>query len=140
MECNTDNKLKYRCGSITPSECVSYETTLPEWSVLEGCVTVEESLTEIYKKLTEIADSLVISDDMPTCLNYSSGEQTIASVLMDLANEICAIKNILDSAPNTFNVNTINTKCLTDTECGEEVSDLTGLLQVIIDNLCPSNN
>lgn len=139
MECNTDNKLKYRCGSITPSECVSYETTLPEWSELEGCVTVEESLTEIYKKLTEIAANLEVSDGMPDCITYSSGDQTIASVLRDLAEEICSIKATLNLSPTTFDVNSINLKCLQENECGNQVSDLTELLQAIVDNLCNTN-
>ena len=136
MACNTDNQLKYRCGSITPSECVVYDSDLPSWSELEGCVTVEESLTEIYKKLTELSEAVQI-EDLPNCIELPAGEQTLSSVLLGLATEICAIKDKISSAPTTFDVSklAISSECLVD-ECGAPISDLTTLLQVIIDKLC----
>lgn len=136
MSCR-DNKLKYNCGTRTNARCVFYEGYLPEHSKLkdEDCVTIEETTDELYHTQEDILDSIDLSSLGKLCLEYdnSTDKLKVKEVLLAIEKEICKLKSASEENDNgSLN---LDFKCLTS-PCGEQITTLNELLQVLIDEIC----
>lgn len=144
MKCKT--KLKHNCGIKTNARCVFYDLSLPETSKLkmvEDCLTVEETTEDLYNLVDYILESIDTSGLGEKCLTYKKSKSKynplvdvvyIKDVLLKLEDEICKLKEIKDVTLDDVLAN-LNFKCLTD-PCDENITTLTQLLQILIDEIC----
>ena len=135
MGCCSKNRVKYQCDVETASDCVSYNTQLPEWSSLSTCVSADEALNEIYSNISGILSDIDISD-INDCSDYSSDEKTIPTVLANLATEVCNLKEQLSQSSEAFDITRLNLGCLEE-ECEAKITTFPELIQTIVDKLCP---
>lgn len=135
-----DNR-KFNCGEKVQSVCVHYKGYLPEYSELDKeCVVIEETTEELYKNQEEILDSIDTSELGKDCIDFDEymtevkGESKlqVKGVLEAYEKEICDLKKALDDEDDTLS---LDFKCLT-TPCGDQITSLKDLLQVLIDEIC----
>jgi len=84
-------KTKNNCRKVN-SNCVSYEPLVPTYSDLydEGCLSIEETTTDLYNIITEIREDHNFEDLRGECITYPTGEIKILDVLSAMQTFICA--------------------------------------------------
>lgn len=142
-------KLKEKCASTQPANCVDPQVTLPEWSELE-CPSQSEVNQELYDKLTEIEELIDVSSITSTCIDYEA-DKTLLDVLTAHQEKIDALLKkceMCDDCPScddtdegstpTFNPEEIliadwgiDLSCLTN-PCGDGIDTLQDLLAAIV--------
>lgn len=135
MGCCKRNKIKYQCDEIATSDSITYNTALPEWSSLTTCVSVEDTLNEIYTALDEKVAELDFSN-IGSCLEIDKPKQTISSILETLVTEICTLKEESIKLQDTFDISKLNLSCFEE-QCEAKINTLPELLQQIVDAVCP---
>lgn len=131
---------KFNCGTRTEAKCTYYKGYLPKYSKLDkNCVVIEETTAELYKNQEAILKSIDTSKLTKSCIDYDvddsndseEGKILIVEVLQKLQDEICEMKEGSEE-DNSLN---LDFKCL-ETQCGNEITSLKDLLQVLIDEVC----
>lgn len=128
---------KFNCGTRTEAKCTYYKGYLPKYSKLDkNCVVIEETTAELYKNQEAILKSIDTSKLTKDCLDYPTDDSAearilIVDVLQKLQEEICEIKEGSEE-DNSLN---LDFKCL-ETQCGNQITSLKDLLQVLIDEVC----
>ena len=116
-KCN--QKIKHTCGSIVFADCTSYETDLPEFSELE-CPSIEETTEELYNLVGEIKEQTDLSELGEKCLEYLLDENdkiVVKNVLLKFEEEICNLKEELETVKNRQICSISITECLPDLGC-----------------------
>ena len=136
-----DNR-KSNCGEKVQSVCVHYKGYLPEYSELDkDCVVIEETTQELYENQEEILNAIDTSELGKDCIDFDEyktdidgvSKLQVKGVLEAYEKEICDLKNMIgDDNDDTLS---LDFKCLT-TPCGDQITSLKDLLQVLIDEIC----
>lgn len=150
MNCKR-NKPKHHCGTRTPASCVFYNLELPDISklkILDDCITIEETTDDIYQMLEYVFDHLNTEELGKKCLTYKTTKNRyrpnenvilIKDVLLKLEEEICKFKDRDCSEIDKCIIDKLDFKCLVD-PCGENISSLSQLLQILINEICALKN
>lgn len=139
MSCCGNNK-KYNCGGIKHNaSCVFYDGCLPDYSELkkEDCVTVEETVCELYTNQDLILQSIDTEELDNGCIDYPTVEINGEDVIrvIDVLNEHQKLLCNIPTSESTLDLSGLNLKCLSD-DCNSDVKSLTQVLQLIIDEIC----
>lgn len=114
------SKLKHTCtGSIQYALCTAYETDLPEFSELE-CPSIEETTEELYNLVGEIKEETDLSELGEKCLEYlldKNDKIVVKNVLLKFEEEICNLKEELETVKNRQICDIPITECLPDLGC-----------------------
>ncbi|MDR1019026.1 MAG: hypothetical protein LBM02_10050 [Lachnospiraceae bacterium] len=135
-----DNKISNNCFPKVNSTCVKYDGYLPDYSKLEeGCTSIEETTTELYKKQSEILESLDLSELGKNCINYATykdkdNKLTVKGAFRALEDKLCEKSNSNGNS-STFDLSKYDFKCLTDS-CNNTIDSQTKLIQALIDKVC----
>lgn len=142
MTCRS--KISNRCGSKTPSGCVSYELEVPEFSSLdnEDCLSVEDTTKDIYEILGQIKEQISIEDvNLSECLAIEAEDKESFSALLNkIIAAVEAVKcpeepKVIGSDINLEAIG-VEIDCLVD-KCSEEpITKLSQLLTTIVARLC----
>lgn len=137
------NKLKHKCGIKTPATCVFYDLTLPELSklsILEDCISIEDTTSDTYSLLQSVFQSVDTTGLGEKCLTYEKTKNIykptedvvlVKTVLLKFEEKIC---ELLETSDEEDGLN-LDFKCLVS-PCGEQITSLKDLLQVLIDEVC----
>lgn len=137
------NKVKNTCGTRIQAECVDYEEIVNSQSSLNSteCVNLSETTKDIYEQLEEINDLSELSN---SCLEYVENEEgkiVVKNVLLKFEEEICSMKQQIETLQNTAFVDIslvdsgLDFECLTDS-CSENINTVKELLQALISKAC----
>lgn len=141
------NKKKNTCGNRVPASCVFYDLNVPEYSKLdkEECLVIEETTEDLYNLVTWIKESIDLKNFEKDCLEVDDVEDTynkdkrrflIKDVIIELKNKMCELEGRLsDDSDDTLE---LDFKCLVG-PCGDPITSLKDLLQVLINKHCPEN-
>ncbi len=141
MSCN--DKIKQRCGVRVYAPCVDYEKEIPGWSDLSGetCVTVEDTIEDLYTNVGGIKDEIDLSALGQLCLTYVPVGQTakVKNILEKYEEEICLLKEQVLTLQTTAVCDMDVTQCgidLTGLEdsCNNPITTLGQLLQYLVTN------
>lgn len=133
------NKIKNTCGNTTYATCVKYETTLPEFSKIISCPTIEETTEELYRELEEYKDENDLSLLGERCLTYTkkNNRNIVKNILLEYEKQICTLKQEIEDFKTKGICELSIVGCnlnLTDLvdACGETPTTLGQLLQTLI--------
>lgn len=134
------NKIKHTCVDSMKAECVDYEGTVNSQSELidEGCLSIEDTTQDIYNQLEEIDVT-----DIDDCLEYAEtdGKILIKDVVKKHGEEICLLKEQLETLEGTAICDTVISGCGIDfscleTQCGNEIQTLKDWIQAVTNKIC----
>lgn len=138
------NKLSNTCTDTVFSTCVDYEGSLGENSnITSDCVNIENVAEDLYQITDNIIDGIDVSE-LGGCIAYSQEPTSIKEVLKKYEDEICALKQQVETLQTDFICNALLTNCnlnlsnlqpSTDTPCTNPLITLKDVLQAIIDKL-----
>ena len=98
-------KKDFRCGKpIQYAACVKYGGTLPDYSALDNCSSVEDVLEEHYDLITEIRDNIDLSDLGDQCITYPTETLTVAQALLAMETFICAQNELITTMQGQISV------------------------------------
>lgn len=140
---NCGNKIKHTCSEKNYATCVYYELEVPTFSSLvnEDCITLEETTEDQYDILTSIKSEIDLSALGQDCINYGINPKTVKSVLLKHEQEICDLKEKVQTLETTAICDMNITNCgltLPDNPCGGTFSTLGELLGYLLDNTTPT--
>ena len=109
---NCHNKTKHTCSSVNYSTCIHYEGSVNTNSELvnETCLDLEQTTQDIYNQL----ENLDLSALGELCLEYTqaSGKNIVKNVLLKFEEEICNLKEELETVKNRQICDIPITECL----------------------------
>jgi hypothetical protein len=139
---NCGNKIKHTCSEKNYATCVYYELEVPSFSSLinEDCITLEETTEDQYNLIGGIKSEIDLSALGQDCINYGVNPKTVKSVLLKQEQEICNLKDRVNTLETTAICDMNITECgltLPDNPCGGTFSTLGELLGYLLDNTTP---
>jgi hypothetical protein len=137
---NCGNKIKHTCSEKNYATCIYYELEVPTFSSLvdEDCITLEETTEDQYNILTGIKSEIDLSALGQDCITYGINPKTVKSVLLKYEQEICTLKDKVNTLETTAICDMDITNCgltLPDNPCGGTFSTLGELLGYLLDNI-----
>ena len=135
------NKVVNTCGGILPLMCTEYESNVNADSSLvdADCKNGEKVIQDIYNQL----ENLDLSELGNACLEYveEDGKLLVKNVLKKYEDEICTLKEELETVKNTQFCNMKVTECGLDFSCLElpceqEILTVKDLFQALINKVC----
>lgn len=140
---NCGNKVKHTCSEKNYATCVYYELEVPDFSSLvdQDCITLEETTEDQYNILEGIKSEIDLSALGQDCINYGINPKTVKSVLLKYEQEICDLKDRVNTLETTAICDMNITDCgltLPDNPCGGTFSTLGELLGYLLDNTTPT--
>lgn len=129
-----DKNRKYNCYTKTQAICTMYKGYIPKYSKLkdEECVTVEETIEELYENQENILDSINLDNLGKDCLDYDYEDKLkVKDVLLEYEKQICTIKDQIGGSEENLE---LDFKCLVN-PCGT-LNSLNDLLQILINEIC----
>lgn len=140
---NCGNKVKHTCSEKNYATCVYYELEVPDFSSLvnQDCITLEETTEDQYNILEGIKSEIDLSALGQDCINYGVNPKTVKSVLLKYEQEICDLKDRVNTLETTAICDMNITDCgltLPDNPCGGTFSTLGELLGYLLDNTTPT--
>lgn len=140
---NCGNKVKHTCSEKTYATCVYYELEVPDFSSLvnQDCITIEETTEDQYNILEGIKAELDLSALGQDCITYGINPKTVKNVLLKYEQEICELKQKVQTLETTAICDMNITNCgltLPDNPCGGTFSTLGELLGYLLDNTTPT--
>jgi hypothetical protein len=93
-------KNKHACGTKNYATCIEYQGTLPEFSVLEDCVDLEETTEELYTLIGEIKEEIYVT--AVTSCETLPVEKTVKTLIQFLLDRDCAQQEQIDSLLETI--------------------------------------
>jgi hypothetical protein len=111
------NQRKDSC-SKSYAICSVYEGNIPTSSPLteEECVSVEEVLEDLYSITTDIKEGISMTDISEGCLEFPT-TPTLPEVIQLLVNEICALKEIVETQAETIETINLQIEALQENQC-----------------------
>lgn len=139
---NCGNKVKHTCAEKNYATCVYYELEVPSISSLvdQECITLEETTEDQYNILVDIKSEIDLSDLGENCLTYvetPEGKVVVKNVLLKYEQEICDLKNRVNTLETTAICDMNITECgltLPDNPCGGTFSTLGEVLEYLLNN------
>lgn len=138
------NKLSNTCTDTVFSTCVDYEGSLGENSnITSPCINIEDVAQDLYQITDNIIDGIDVSE-LGGCIAYSQEPTSIKEVLKKYEDEICALKQQVETLQTDFicqaivsdcGLNLSNLQPNNDTVCVNPLQTLKDVLQAIIDKL-----
>lgn len=133
--------MKHTCGIKQYATCVYYELELPSISSLlnEDCVTIEQTTSDLYEIVSQQAQNISTEGFQTDCLDNLPENFTLIDIIKAQRDKICELeekvstlesKNICDTSIQDCNLDLTG---LVD-ECGDPVTTLGQLLQILIQN------
>ena len=117
------NKISHTCGERTYLICSEYEGTVNTDSSLieESCLNGQEVVQDIYNQL----ENLDLSALGELCLEYvqESGKNIVKNVLLKFEEEICNLKEELETVKNRQICDIPITECLPNLDCLTDACD-----------------
>lgn len=140
---NCGNKVKHTCSEKNYATCVYYELEVPDFSSLvdQDCITLEETTEDQYNILDGIKSEIDLSALGQDCINYGINPKTVKSVLLKYEQEICDLKDRVNTLETTAICDMNITDCgltLPDNPCGGTFSTLGELLGYLLNNTTPT--
>jgi hypothetical protein len=149
MACEGCNKGNTMPCDKTYAGCVSYESTLPDWSKnkTNKCVTLDDTNIEIYEELTKLRDNENLT--IPVCdkityVKETDGKVTQKNAILKHGELLCNLLNQesskIDEIFNYNIVGKIDVKCLTLSDgCGnsKNITTFGDLIQALVNKACP---
>lgn len=135
-------KTKNTCAKPHPAECTSYETEVPESSVLfeVDCLSIEDTTADLYDRTEEIINEIDLSELGLDCLTYvqEGGKNVVKNVLLKYEEEICTLKQEIEDLKGktvcdiTLQSCGITPGTATD-QCSDPITTVGELLQFLVD-------
>lgn len=137
---NCGSKIKHTCAEKNYATCIYYELEVPTFSslVAQDCVTLEETTKDQYEILGDIKSEIDLSALGEACIEYDVDPKTVKSVLLQYEQEICDLKDRVNTLETTAICDMDITNCdltLPDNPCGGTFSTLGELLAYLVDNI-----
>lgn len=172
MSCINCPAPKLTCGEITSVNCIEWEipTTLQEYlsgeivivtgsptistsqtipiSELaeESCVTLAETLEDIYGKFETIEETLDLTEWTSECIDFGVDTPTLERILTALDSELCDLKEAVEELGGICDIldmditgcEALDFSCFETDGCDNPITitTLKDLLQVMIDKIC----
>lgn len=143
MNCNS--KIKFSCGTRTPSTCVFYDIEIPEFSNLktEQCVTIEETTEDLYKLIASLRESTDMTLFEKKCLDIDKKQDSyteenvflIKDVIQALQDKVCNPEESSDHDNIEFILQNLDYNCLV-LPCDTKPKNLFQFFQLLIDKIC----
>lgn len=141
---NCGNKIKHTCAEKNYATCVYYELEVPDFSSLVGedCITLEETTEDQYNILSGIKSEINLSALGQDCITYGVTPKTVKNVLLRYEQEICDLKDRVNTLETTAICDMDITNCGLDltginNNCSSPVTTLGDLLGYLLDNTTP---
>lgn len=140
---NCGSKIKHTCAEKNYATCIYYELEVPAFSSLveQDCTTIEETTEDQYEILGGIKSEIDLSALGQDCITYGVTPKTVKSVLLQYEQEICDLKDRVNTLETTAICDMDITNCgltLPDNPCGGTFSTLGELLGYLLDNTTPT--
>ena len=140
---NCGSKIKHTCAEKNYATCIYYELEVPAFSSLveQDCTTIEETTEDQYEILGDIKSEIDLSALGEACIEYDVDPKTVKSVLLQYEQEICDLKDRVNTLETTAICDMDITNCgltLPDNPCGGTFSTLGELLEYLLDNTTPT--
>lgn len=143
---NCGNKIKHTCAEKNYATCIYYEGNVPVFSGLSslveagGCITVEETTEDQYDILEDIKSEIDLSALGQDCITYGVTPKTVKNVLLRYEQEICDLKDRVNTLETTAICDINITNCGIDlsginNNCSSQVTTLGELLTYLVDNI-----
>ena len=117
------NKISHTCGERTYLICSEYEGTVNSDSSLveESCLNGQEVVQDIYNQL----ENLDLSALGELCLSYvqENNKNIVKNVLLKFEEEICNLKEELETVKNRQICDLPITECLPNLDCLTDACD-----------------
>lgn len=139
---NCGNKIKHTCTEKNYATCIYYELEVPTFSSLVGedCITLEETTEDQYNILSGIKSEINLSALGQDCILYGTKLKTVKNVLLTYEQEICDLKDRINTLETTAICDINITNCGIDlsginNNCSSQVTTLGELLTYLVDNI-----
>jgi hypothetical protein len=139
---NCGNKIKHTCSEKNYATCIYYELEVPSFSSLVGedCITLEETTEDQYNILEDIKSEIDLSALGQDCITYGVTPKTVKNVLLRYEQEICDLKDKVNTLETTAICDINITNCGIDlsginNNCSSPVTTLGELLAYLVDNI-----
>lgn len=139
---NCGSKIKHTCAEKNYATCIYYELEVPDFSSLvdQDCITLEETTEDQYEILGDIKSEIDLSALGEACIEYDVDPKTVKSVLLQYEQEICDLKDRVNTLETTAICDMDITNCGLDlsginNNCSSPVTTLADLLGYLLDNI-----
>jgi hypothetical protein len=143
---NCGNKIKHTCAEKNYATCIYYEGNVPVFSGLSslveagGCITIEETTEDQYDILEDIKSEIDLTALGQDCITYGVTPKTVKNVLLRYEQEICDLKDRVNTLETTAICDINITNCGIDlsginNNCSSQVTTLGELLTYLVDNI-----
>ena len=120
---NCHNKIKHTCSSTNYATCIHTEGEVNTDSELfeVECTNLQENLDDIYNQL----ENLDLSALGELCLSYAqeNNKNIVKNVLLKFEEEICNLKEELETVKNRQICDLPITECLPNLDCLTDACD-----------------
>ena len=93
-------KNKHACGTINYDTCIKVEATLPEFSLLEDCISLDEVIEEVYTFIGEIREEIDVTT--VTSCETLPVEKTVKTLIQFLLDRDCAQQELIEEMQATI--------------------------------------
>ena len=93
-------KNKHACGTINYDTCIKVEATLPEFSLLEDCISLDEVIEEVYTFIGEIKEEIDVTG--VTSCETLPVEKTVKTLIQFLLDRDCAQQELIEEMQATI--------------------------------------
>ena len=93
-------KNKHACGTINYDTCIKVEATLPEFSLLEDCISLDEVIEEVYTFIGEIREEIDVTT--VTSCETLPVEKTVKTLMQFLLDRDCAQQELIEEMQATI--------------------------------------
>lgn len=130
------------CGPKQYATCVYYELDVPSISSLtnEDCITIEQATKDLYDLVLQQSQNIDVSSIQTDCLEDLPEDYTIVDVVKAQKEKICELETKVTTLENQDICDLSIENCDLDLtglvdECGDPVTNLGQLLQLLAQNL-----
>ena len=93
-------KNKHACGTKNYATCIEYQGNLPEFSLLEDCVDLEETTEELYTLIGDIKEEIDVTG--VTSCEVLPTEKTVKTLIQFLLDRDCAQQELIEEMQATI--------------------------------------
>ena len=93
-------KNKHACGTMNYDTCIKVEATLPEFSLLEDCISLDEVIEEVYTFIGEIREEIDVTT-VTSCETLPT-EKTVKTLIQFLLDRDCAQQELIEEMQATI--------------------------------------
>ena len=93
-------KNKHACGTINYDTCIKVEATLPEFSLLEDCISLDEVIEEVYTFIGEIREEIDVTT-VTSCETLPT-EKTVKTLIQFLLDRDCVQQELIEEMQATI--------------------------------------